>query len=333
MTVLVIGGTGFIGRHTVTELLQHDYMVSMMARGRKADPFADHGEVSFYQADRNDRDLLESVRDETEPEIVIDLCSFYPEQVEIATEVFANADAYVFVSSASVYDTDQLRLPSREGDPLHEYTSAHAGDDSMASYGPRKAECDRICFQAAEEGVNAMVVRPVCVYGPHDHTERHDYWFHRVNTYKRILVPGDGDSTFHRVYVEDLARAFRIVAERGEAGEACNAAERQTAWLGLTIELAAQTLDTTVETVHTSARELAQVGLSPMDFPLYLPVPGVSSSEKLAMLGWSSTPLEETFARTIEEHVESGRTGADSDTHQFGVTRNDEEKLIDQLTS
>lgn len=333
MNALVIGGTGFIGRHTVAELLNHDYSVTTVARGEHNDPFAEHDEVSFHRADRNDQATLESTRDEVEPDLVIDLCGFYPAQVETATEVFADVDAYVFVSSASAYDTDQLRLPSREGDPLHEFTLEHAEDDSMASYGPRKAEGDRICFRAAEDGVNAMIVRPVCVYGPYDHTERHDYWFHRVNTYDRILVPGDGDSTFHRVYVQDLARALRIVAERGDPGEAYNAAERQTAWLDLTIELAAKTLDTDVEVVHASARELAQGGLSPMNFPLYLPVPGVAASEKLAALGWTSTPLEETFARTIKEHLESDRTGADSSVHDFGVDRADEAALIEQLTS
>ena len=333
MHALIIGGTGFIGRHAIEEFREHGYAVTTVARGEHDSPFADRDGVSFYEGDRNNRPTLETVRDEVDPDVVIDLCGFHPRQVETATDVFADVDAHVFVSSASAYDSEQIRLPSREGDPLHEYTSEHAEDESMASYGPRKAECDRVCFQAADDGVNAMVVRPTCVYGPHDHTERHDYWFHRVNTYDRVLVPGDGDSTFHRVYVEDLARALRLVAERGEPGEAYNVAERQTAWLDLTIELAARTLDTDVDIVHASARELARGGLSPMEFPLYLPVPAVAASEKLAALGWTSTPLDATFARTIEEHLESGRTGTDSATHEFGVDREDEEKLIEQLTT
>lgn len=333
MNAIVIGGTGFIGRPTVEELLKRGYDVTTVARGEHENPFAEHEEVSFHQGDRNNRTTLETVRDEIDPDVVIDLCGLHPQQVETATDVFADVDAYVFVSSASAYDNERIRLPSREGDPLHDYTPEHGEDDSMASYGPRKAECDRVCFDAAEAGVNALVVRPTCVYGPYDHTERHDYWFHRVDTYDRILVPGDGDSTFHRVYVEDLARALRLVAERGEPGEAYNAAERQTAWLDLTIELAAKTLDTDVEVVHASARELAQGGFSPMDFPLYLPVPAVAASEKLAALGWTSTPLEETFARTIDEHLESDRTGADSATHDFGVDRDDEAALIRRLTS
>lgn len=33
MDALVIGGTRFIGRHTVTELLNHDYDVTVFNRG------------------------------------------------------------------------------------------------------------------------------------------------------------------------------------------------------------------------------------------------------------------------------------------------------------
>lgn len=332
-TSLVIGGTGFIGRHTVTELLEQGNTVATLARGQHENPHIGRRGLSVFEGDRKDRTTVESVANDVDPDIVIDLCGFHPQQVEVATEIFADVGAYVFVSSASAYDTDQLRLPSREGDPLHEYRSEHGEDDSLASYGPRKAECERVCFAAADDGMNAMVVRPVCVYGPNDHTERHDYWFHRVNTYDRILVPGDGDSTFHRVYVEDLARALLLVAEHGEPGEAYNAAERQTAWLDMTINLAAKTLDTDVDLVHTSARELSQVNLTPMDFPLYLPVPGIVASEKLAALGWTSTPLDETFPRTIEDHLESGRTGEMPSMHEFGVDRSDEEKLIKELTT
>lgn len=32
-SALVIGGTGFVGRHTVRELLYHDYDVTTLARG------------------------------------------------------------------------------------------------------------------------------------------------------------------------------------------------------------------------------------------------------------------------------------------------------------
>lgn len=332
MHALIIGGTGFIGRHTVSEFVDHGYEVTMVARGEHENPFTDQAGVWFHRGDRNHRETLEAVRDEVNPTVVVDLCAFYPGQVEVATDVFATVDAYVFVSSAAAYDTDSVSLPTRVTDPLHACTPEQATDESMATYGPRKAECDRTCFAAADEGINALVVRPVVVYGPGDYTERHDYWFHRVNTYDRILVPGDGDSTFHRVYVGDLAEALRLVAERGEPGGAYNAAERDTAWLDRTIELAAEAMDTEVELVHASARELAAGGLHPEDFPLYRPVPGLVASETLARLGWTSTPLTETFAQTIDEHLQADRTGENPPLHDFGVDREIETELIEVLT-
>lgn len=129
----------------------------------------------------------------------------------------------------------------------------------------------------------------------------------------------------------DLARATRIVAEDGVAGEAYNVAERDTAWLDRTVELAAETLETSIDIGHASERELARGGLSPFDFPLYMPIPHVAASAKLAALGWESTPLEVTFAETIENHLTSGRTGASPPCHEFGVERQAEERLIDSL--
>ncbi len=48
----------------------------------------------------------------------------------------------------------------------------------------------------------------------------------------------------------------------------------------------AATLDTELEIVHASERELADYDLSPTDFPLYTPVPFVGSTSKLTALGW-----------------------------------------------
>ena len=79
----------------------------------------------------------------------------------------------------------------REGEtPLCDCTDEQAADDSGASYGPRKAEGDRVVFEAASRGINAMSVRPCIVYGPDDYTERLDYWIDRVLNYDRVVVPG-----------------------------------------------------------------------------------------------------------------------------------------------
>lgn len=308
---LCIGGTRFIGRHTVEELLAHDYSVTTFSRGESGNPFAARDAVTAAHGDRNDRAALEAAREAHAPDYVFDFVGMVPDHVETATEVFADCEAYVYVSSGSAYA--QLDVPLREGEtPLHEYDPSADDGDPMAAtelYGPRKAACDRAVFDAAAAGVNATAVRPMLVYGPYDYTERLDYWIARVLADDRVLVPGDGGSLLHRAYVEDVARGLRLVAERGTPGEAYNVADRTTGSLADSLERIAAAADTTVEVVTASARELDAHDLAPDDFPLYTAAPAVAAVEKLTALGWDSTPPDTAYERTVAAHRDSDRDG------------------------
>ena len=314
-TALVIGGTRFIGRHLVEELLAHDYDVTIFNRGNHDNPFADDGRVTHVEGDRTDETDLRAAALSVDPAYVFDCVAYHPGEVETAVELFADCAAYVYISSGSAYADEEI--PKREGETaLCPCDDAQATADSPETYGPRKAEGDRVVFRAAENGVNAMSVRPCIVYGPHDYTERLDYWIDRVRTEDRVIVPGDGQNLWHRGYVEDVARALRLVAERGEAGEAYNVGDRQLFTLADTVESIADAADTDVEVVTASERELSAAGLSPTDFTLYRPSPHVLDTGKLAALGWDSTPPAEAMARTVEEHVASDRDGNEHDPGQ-----------------
>lgn len=354
-SALVIGATGFVGRHTVENLLEHGYTVTALSRGEHGFRFADRAGVEGVTADRTDADALADVAARVDPNVVIDCAAYHPEDVRRATELFADA-RYVHVSSGAVYATEEI--PKREdGTPLHDCTSEQASDDSMASYGPRKAEGDRIVTRAAERGVAATSVRPSVVYGPqttpahdlqseespawteevpatwadvHGIQTHHDYWIDRIRRYDRVVVPGDGTAIWHRAYVEDVADALRTVAERGEPGEAYNAADRRIRTIEDVIGMIAEALDTSVVVVHASRRELARVELAPRDFPLYhhpmTGYPHVLDTCKLATLGWDSTPPEVAAARTVAESVASGRDGS-----AYDPGRGAEERLIEAI--
>jgi len=309
-TALVVGGTRFIGRHTVSELLDHGYRVTIFNRGNHENPFAEDDRVTHVAGDRTDREALARAA-ERDPDLVVDCVAYSPEDVRVATELFSEA-RYVFVSSGAAYGEEAI--PKREGETaLEPCSDEQAVDDSGESYGARKAEGDRIVAAAAEAGVEAMSVRPCIVYGPHDYTERLDYWIDRVLTNDRVLVPGDGDSLWHRAYVEDVASALRIVGESGSPGEAYNVGDRRLCTLSETVELIAEVAGTEVEVVTAGARELAAGGLSPDEFTLYRAYPHVMSTAKLAALGWRSTGIEEAMARTVSEHRESDRDGSEHD--------------------
>jgi 2'-hydroxyisoflavone reductase len=311
-TALVIGGTRFIGRHLVTDLLDDGYDVTLFNRGNHDNPFAETEGVDHFEGDRTNDTALERAAETVDPDIVVDCVAYKPHDVCAATEIFADVDGYVYISSGSAYASEEI--PKREGETeLCDCTSEQATDDSHDTYGPRKAGGDRAVFEAAERGVNAMSVRPCIVYGPHDYTQRLDFWLDRVNDYDRLLVPGDGQNIWHRAYVEDVASALRIVAECGEPGEVYNVGDRRLVTMDEMVGLIADTFDTSVELVHASDRELSTAGLSVDDYVLYRDYPHVLDTNKLASLGWDSTPVEEAMARTVDEHLESDRDGSEHD--------------------
>ncbi len=311
-TALVIGGTRFIGRHTVTDLLDNGYEVAMLNRGTHENPFAGDDRVTHIEGDRTNERDLETARLSADPDLVIDCVAYHPGDVATATDVFADVDGYVYVSSGASYAAEHV--PKREGEtPLEPCTPEQATDDDHGTYGNRKAEGDREILAAAEAGVNAMAVRPCIVYGPHDYTERLDYWIDRVLNHDRVVVPGDGQNLWHRAYVEDVASALRIVAERGEPGAAYNVGDRRALTLEETVETIADAADTACTPVTASDDALAAGDLAPDDFVLYREYPHLLDTCALADLGWDSTPIDEAMERTVTEHRESDRDGDEWD--------------------
>ncbi|MFC3957239.1 NAD-dependent epimerase/dehydratase family protein [Halovivax cerinus] len=328
---LVIGGTRFIGRHLVDDLLAHDYEVTLFNRGTHENPFAATDGVEHVQGDRtDDGDLAAAAA--VDPDVVFDCVAYFPRDVRQATRVFDDVDAYVYISSGSAYGREDI--PKREGfTPLCECTDEQATTDEPETYGPRKAEGDRAVFEAAADGVNAMGVRPPIVYGPHDYTERLDYWIDRVHRFDRVLVPGDGTNLWHRVYVEDVASGLRVVAEAGEAGDIYNVGDQRAVTMRGMVELIDESLaavdpdhEAGVEIVTAGPRELATADLELDDFVLYRDPPHMLSTEKVAALGWESTPLSEAMERTVADHLESDRTGREN-----GPDREDEERVLGVL--
>ncbi|ERG88098.1 MAG: nucleoside-diphosphate-sugar epimerase [halophilic archaeon J07HX5] len=282
---LVIGGTRFIGRHLVRELLAHEYSLTLFNRGRHENPFAGNDRVGQFTGDRTSDAALTEAREAVDPDIVIDCVAYHPGEVQMATRVFEDVTAYVFVSSGSAYGAEEI--PKREDEtPLASCTNEQAIDNGPETYGNRKAESDRAVFEAAAAGGNAMSVRPTIVYGPHDYTGRLRYWVNRIREYDRVLVPGDGTNIHHLVGVESVARAIRTVAEAGTPGEAYNVADRRVLTLQGVLKRIAAAVDRDPQLVYANPRALEQHGVDPTVFPLYNPQPHILTTEKLFELGW-----------------------------------------------
>lgn len=322
-TALIIGGTRFIGRHTVEEFRSQGYDVAIFNRGCHDNPFT-ADDVAHVVGDRTDEDALDRARRQVKPDVVVDCAAYHPENVQSATEIFAGVDAYVYVSSGAAYGEEVA--PKRENETaLCTCTPEQASDTSWETYGPRKAEGDRAVFAAGDQGVRAMSIRPPIVYGPYDYTDRFTYWIDRVAEHDRILTPHT--ALRHLVYVGDVASAIRAIAEHGDAGNAYNVGTHTLPVLTEWIKLLADALETTVEAVPVGARELAVSDLKPSDFPLYRDFPHVLDTHKLRSLGWTATPIPETVTETVEH------TSSTENEIEDGPDRARERGVLDAVDS
>ena len=207
MNVLVLGGTQFIGRAIVQELLNRKHTVTIFHRGKtNADLFP---ECAHILGDRN-TDL--ALADTQEWDEIVDVSCYYPDQARAAAKL--RTKHFTFISTISVYDIKDAELP------LTEQTKIANGEEgsemTAASYGPLKVRCEEILHEAFPDALG--IVRPGIVFGPHDHTGRFPYWVSRLDQFDEILVPDVLNQPMQWVHVADLAEFTVLVGERRLVG-------------------------------------------------------------------------------------------------------------------
>lgn len=325
--VLAIGGTGFIGRATTTHLSEAGHDVTVVSRGAPPNSFT-HTDIQHKRLDRNDTAALRSLAEEIGPDWVIDFAAFKPAQVQAAVDLFATVDAYVYISSTHAYEYAHT-IPLRERDtPIKSCTPEQAEDESFATYGHRKAAGDRIVMDAAANGMNAKIIRPAAIFGPHDGTTRVNYWINRVNTYDEIVVPGDTSRMpTHLGYLSDVVSAIQLVLSAGDPGAAYNVAHRRQLTFDQFLRYIADALDTTVTVVHANEPELAAVDLTPEQFSYGQSSPYIVSTTKIHELGLTSTPFDDAIATTVSAHLEN-----DTEAPRYEIGRDRELDLIASAT-
>lgn len=216
MRVLVLGGTQFIGRAVVDELLgRHE--VAVLNRGTK--PLWDT-RITQLRADRTDPAAMTAALT-VGYDAIIDVSGTHPNHMTCHPGAGAASDAarYVFISSAGVYDRTRVEPPFREGDPA-------TGDSIWGGYGEAKAECERLL--RAAWGERLTILRPPYVYGPHNYEQREQFLWARMLALQPLFIPGDGDTRIQFCHVSDLARTVLAAVDGDLRPDTYNVAEPAT---------------------------------------------------------------------------------------------------------
>lgn len=198
LSILILGGTGFIGPHMVREALRRGHSVTLFNRGRSNDELFPDLETIIGDRGGNLAGLQGRKWD-----AVIDNSGYVPRHVaDSAAMLAANVGHYLYISTISVYAA--WSAPNDENSALatiaDESTEAVTGE----TYGPLKALCERRAA-AAIDADRLTILRPTYICGPGDHTDRFSYWPVRVAKGGDMLLPGGPDYPIQIVDVRDLA--------------------------------------------------------------------------------------------------------------------------------
>lgn len=308
MKVLVIGGTQFIGRHVVDQLLANGHDVTLFNRGKTgAELFP---ELNRLKGDREQDNLQEISGLQQNWDAVIDLCAYFPSSLpDLLGRLNGHAGLYVQCSTISVYEASINIDPSRplaETSKVFDCSTSEAVDVSMRTYGQRKAECERVAIKQQRGGIPVVIIRPSVVYGEHDHTDRFAYWIWRAAGDRKFILPENGLTTVQKTYAPDLARAFVSALNKPHAiGKAYNIADTFPLSLNTSIKLIGEATgrDSLENAVPVSAKELQRLNVSPWsDLPLWIPSTNFLVDTFLARrdLDFAST-LPEVAVKTAAE--------------------------------
>jgi nucleoside-diphosphate-sugar epimerase len=304
--VLVIGGTRFVGRLLVHRLLARGHAVTILNRGKIADPFGDT--VTRLVADRKTAAFAAALTGRRF-DACVDFAAFDAPDVGGAIE-HVRAGHYVFISTGQVYLVREAPPPAcREEDyagPLMERPTAAAELEEW-DYGMKKRACEDALAEAWEsKRFPATRLRIPMVNGERDYHSRLDKVLAPIARGETVLLPDGGQTPMRHVYGDDVARAVcDLLGDDSTFGEAYNLAQDETPTLAELVAILAARLGTTARTEVVAESALRARGV---DVEAVAPfttrwMSFLETSKAKRALGWRPTPLVEYLGRIVASYL------------------------------
>ena len=198
--VLFIGGTGIISSACSQLAVERGMELYLLNRGQTSRPIPEGAHV--LRGDIRDSESVLAALGDATFDVVVDWIAFTPEHVEADIDLFrGRTGQYIFISSASAYQTPPAHLPVTESTPL---------DNPFWDYSRAKIACEERLMRAyRDEQFPMTIVRPSHTY---DRTllPVHGRYtvIHRMRQGKKVIVHGDGTSLWVLTHHMDFAKGF-----------------------------------------------------------------------------------------------------------------------------
>ena len=313
MRVVVLGGTRFVGRALVAELIAAGHVVVLVHRG-----VTEPDDLPAAQHVHLDRAETSQVADELSsfgPDAVVDTWSGTAAEADAALAAVAGLGdvRLVVLSSMDVYaaygalhaGTDVHAVPLDETSPVREERFPYRGRF------PGHDDYEKLDVEERYLAKGGTVLRLPMVYGPHDDSRREEFVLRRVRAGRTRMPFGPGTFLWTKGFVDDMARGIRLAVERDEAaGEVLNLGERRTWTMRHWAEVIASAAGAELELVRVPGRVLPpDLGITAIQSQHLL----VDSSKARDLLGWSDGDPVEAVGASVAWHLANPPEDTDED--------------------
>jgi 2'-hydroxyisoflavone reductase len=217
LRVLMLGGTGFIGPHSIAALRLRDHQITLFNNDKESAKKFPEMESLF-----GDRDGKIEALNGRDWDVVIDNSGYVPRHVKLTADALKDrVGHYIFISSISAY-ADLTKPGIAEDYPLATLKDPNVEKVTNETYGGLKAACENVV--RAAYGSRCTVIRPTYIVGPGDPTDRFTYWPARIAQGGEMLAPGTSRDPVQFIDVRDLAEFVAACAQHRHAGNynVCN---------------------------------------------------------------------------------------------------------------
>ena len=287
LKILMLGGTGFLGPHTVQYAIDRGHEVTLFNRGRSKENLFPNLEKLIGNRDPKVDAGLSALKGR-KWDCVIDTSSYVPRIAGASAQLLkGQCEQYLMISTISVYsqfsqlNMDETAAVGTLDDPTVETVDG-------ATYGPLKAYSEQAVTE--QFGAGTTILRPGLIVGPRDRTDRYSYWPVRASRGGDMLCPGNGSDLVQYIDVRDLAEFIIHCLEQKTTGIFNTISDSKTETVKDMVDTCIEVSGADTNAVWADTDFLTEQGVRPWaDMPVWVPNAG-------EMAGLSQIDVSRAFA-------------------------------------
>jgi nucleoside-diphosphate-sugar epimerase len=242
-TIAVTGAQGFVGGAVVKELINLGYSVIPIVRKDSAK----YSNAIEWDITNPSKNYFRNIDVVIHSAAKVDDWANYADSYNVnvtgtknVIEAFPNANLFIYISSASVYDAKNCELVITEKSP--------AGKNLLNDYSRTKYEAERVVINSSLP--SRVLLRPHIIYGTGDKNILPRLL--NARKFKRFLIIGNGKNIISLTHIDNLINGIiRIVSsDKKFNGEIFNIADEKTDSVELVINSLKKELNISEKNFH-----------------------------------------------------------------------------------